>query len=217
MDANKNYDISYYITSSYKGLYIKFSYSGKLETTEIFEEANFFKTQTEASKILVTMPKKLKKLSSGWEVKSCYRAIRENSIEYISDNNILEEKNTDRLVFFEFLNIDTKLDDIQKLKEQIEYVYNNHARYADLLELYNRQQCDLLHKIEDSHFNACEGYKLAKQIKNVREKRRQVKNALRFIEKAQGSLDIDIIISEIKAIKEQKYRPRALPELFEEV
>ncbi|MEY8356817.1 hypothetical protein AALB39_26185 [Lachnospiraceae bacterium 54-53] len=44
------------------------------------------------------------------------------------------------------------------------------------------KQQDLLHKIESSSFNAAQGYKLAKELKELREKRREVKNDFAIIE-----------------------------------
>lgn len=46
----------------------------------------------------------------------------------------------------------------------------------------NNRLCDLEHKIENDNFNACEGYKLAKQLKEIRQERRKIKNEIAQLE-----------------------------------
>lgn len=49
------------------------------------------------------------------------------------------------------------------------------------------EQQDLLHKIENSNFNAAQGYKIAKELKEVREKRRGYKNDFVIIEEVRNN------------------------------
>ncbi|WP_162632643.1 hypothetical protein [Paraliobacillus zengyii] len=50
------------------------------------------------------------------------------------------------------------------------------------LDLINQEIQDLLHVIEFSSFNASDGYRLSKELKIAREKRRKLKNDLELLE-----------------------------------
>jgi len=94
-------------------------------------------------------------------------------------------------------------------------------------ELYkiNEQQDDLLHIIEGQKFNAVEGYKLAKMIKDLREKRRKLKNEIQTLEMIQYNLTngindriekvtqsiLDVREAQIKNKKESNYKLKVLP------
>lgn len=52
-----------------------------------------------------------------------------------------------------------------------------------------QEQCDLLHMIELGKFNACEGYKLAKRLQDIRVERREIKNIKENIEKSRSTID----------------------------
>lgn len=51
----------------------------------------------------------------------------------------------------------------------------------------NLKQQDLLHKIENSSFNAAQGYKLAMELKQVREQRRDYKNEMAVIQEIKNN------------------------------
>jgi dsDNA-specific endonuclease/ATPase MutS2 len=51
----------------------------------------------------------------------------------------------------------------------------------------NLKQQDLLHKIENSSFNAAQGYKLAMELKQVREQRRDCKNEMAVIQEIKNN------------------------------
>ena len=69
--------------------------------------------------------------------------------------------------------------ELKQLFNEISDEYNR--LYFEIGKCDLKQQ-DLLHKIESSNFNAAQGYKLAKEIKELREKRREVKNDFTIIE-----------------------------------
>jgi len=70
--------------------------------------------------------------------------------------------------------------------EQLLEIFNNIKQdYNDLnneLSQADLKQQDILHKIENTNFNACDGYKLAKMIHDVRIKRREIKNELETLQ-----------------------------------
>lgn len=69
--------------------------------------------------------------------------------------------------------------ELKQLFNEISDEYNR--LYLEIGKCDLKQQ-DLLHKIESSNFNAAQGYQLAKELKELREKRREVKNDFTIIE-----------------------------------
>jgi hypothetical protein len=74
---------------------------------------------------------------------------------------------------------------------ELKKLFNNISVEYDRLYLEigkcDLAQQDLLHKIENSTFNAAQGYKLAKELKEVREKRRGYKNDFTIIEEVKNN------------------------------
>jgi len=203
---NKSKQSSYLICSFSETLFICSSRSGKLETTTKMDEAKIFKTRVSASNTLVGLKNNIRKRASGWKVMSVKREFYDDKIKYTdTDKN---EYQVSEDIIEEFTSLCEQYDTLTELNDILKSIYSKRRKFVDLLEMYERQQCDILHKIEFEKFNACQGYTLSKSIKNLREKRRQVKNALKFIDKTESSKDISVIISEINNLQNQKYSPR---------
>jgi hypothetical protein len=203
-------------------MYIAIDINGKFTVTNDIDKARVFKNETSASKVITGLNKKIRELASGWKVVEIERKFEEDSVKYqakfTNDTPNMSSVKADVLIgASDFEKICDNIANLETLNLQLQSIYDNKQKYCDLVELYERQECDVLHKIETDNFNASGGFKWAKMIKNIRQKRRAVKNILRFIDKTQGSTDISVIVQEINAIKTLKYFPRALPELFEEV
>jgi hypothetical protein len=74
---------------------------------------------------------------------------------------------------------------IENLDSALKTITNVPVRYRflnDELALTNARQTDLLHEIENSNFNAYEGYKKAKELQEIRMYRRELKNEIEIIE-----------------------------------
>lgn len=91
----------------------------------------------------------------------------------------------------------------------------------DKQSYYDLAEQDILHTIENDNFNASDGYKLAKKIKNLRGERRQVKNQLELINEFQNNSNKlinnnnrKILISNLKhkyvILKNSKYHYKVL-------
>jgi len=63
----------------------------------------------------------------------------------------------------------------EQLIEIFDKVKNDIEKHTDELTRLQLLEQDFLHAIENKNFNVAEGYKLAKEIKNVRNDRRNVK------------------------------------------
>ena len=71
-------------------------------------------------------------------------------------------------------------------KEIVSYAKMLQSEYDEVKEEYSKldlEISDVLHYIEFNNFNAVQGYKLARMLKNITERRREVK-------KTQAQLDI---------------------------
>lgn len=194
-----------------ESLYIAIDTSGKFTTTNNIDEANIFKSQSAAGKAMTGLNHKIRKQAAGWKVEEIVREFDNSKIKYQSklesDKSINME--ISEMLIVDFILLCNKADSIVEIESLLLSVYNKRQKYMDLLEMYNRQQCDILHTIENEKLDAVQRVKICGQLKSVREKRRQVKNAIHFIEKTNGTKNISVILSEIKNIQEQKYAPRA--------
>lgn len=74
-----------------------------------------------------------------------------------------------------------------KLKEIFNDVTSDYNRLFLEIGKCDLKQQDILHKIENSNFNAAQGYNLAKELKEVREIRRQYKNEMAVVEEIKNN------------------------------
>lgn len=104
---------------------------------------------------------------------------------------------------------------IEKLSNALDTIVNVPVRIKylnDELALTNAKQTDLLHEIENSNFNAYEGYVKAKELQEVRMYRRELKNELDIldplykwcIEHKKIEVDLFKVKSSMEKIKENK-------------
>lgn len=96
-----------------------------------------------------------------------------NSVELIEENWSKEESVD--------INYSTEeiLDGIQELGLAID---QRMLLLKGTLSYYDRREQDLLHEVEDSKYNVCEGYKYYKRLQDLRKERRKVKNEMKKIE-----------------------------------
>lgn len=100
-----------------------------------------------------------------------------------------------------------------EIYDNIENDFNTLKQELSQVDLY---QQDILHIIESTNFNASEGYKLAKMIKDAREKRRVIKNELEPMQSLKSSF-IDKNISNLKFVAQSvKNKDNILKTLTEE-
>lgn len=78
------------------------------------------------------------------------------------------------------------LESIIKTIEQLEEIYqqlNLHYEYVKKqMSNIDLQMEDMLHYIEQNNFSASEGYLLAKNLKTIRQNRRQIKNEFELLQ-----------------------------------
>ena len=105
------------------------------------------------------------------------------------------------------------LEYIEKILATIKEIDEVYGSMTVELDYENRKEIDLMHIIENNNFNAAQGYKLAKMMKDSREHRRVLKNELEALLKVKLSF-IDSDKSKIK-LTDLKTRVRDISELHE--
>lgn len=66
----------------------------------------------------------------------------------------------------------------KELLELIDKIQNEKSNLCKELSQYDLATDSILHKIELGNFNACEGYKLCKELQQIRKNRRRIKYEL---------------------------------------
>ena len=108
---------------------------------------------------------------------------------------------------------------LQELSTKFSVLKGNKEWLLEKQSDIDKQISDILHFIEFEKFSACEGFKLCKALKELRLKRRDIKNQLELINiinchtcnnMANGSTN-----KAISSIENKQYAPRVLIELFE--
>jgi len=83
----------------------------------------------------------------------------------------------------------------------------------------NKEICDLSHYIEFCTFNASQGYKACKIFKDLRQKRRKIKNELEIVDYILNKKMVESASEDISQlidrINNRKYEPRVMKELFD--
>lgn len=111
--------------------------------------------------------------------------------------------------------MENAIDHIENLNQALSFITSIETRFNALhqeLNDINNKMCDLEHDIENSNFNACEGYQKAKALKELRQDRRKLKNEIDMLTKLHEwrqrnkSLEIELfkIQSQMKKLKEQQ-------------
>ncbi len=103
---------------------------------------------------------------------------------------------------------------VNKVITGYERMASEKKRIFEELDLYNLRQSDLLHMIEnDKKFDACKGYKYAKELQQVREKRRELKNELESLRILMEGYSKDKIMILTKISKEINQKDKLLEDL----
>lgn len=167
------------------------------------EKAKKFETRECAENVLGNCVSKTLRCNYNW------------SLEEIQ-NNPVNEKINDAYVPVDFGDVKKSL---QELSAKFSIIKGNREWLMERQSDIDKQISDILHFIEFERFSACEGFKLCKALKELRLKRREIKNELELINIinchtcnniANGSTN-----KAIYSIENKKYQPRVLSELFE--
>ena len=112
----------------------------------------------------------------------------------------------------------TILDSFETLKEDMNTI-------AQKIRDTDSEICDILHDVELTSFNACEGYKLARELQKLRKKRREYKEQEEQLDMLRGFVnkhkwivsDLKLNIKTVEGKREQQlhriYSPKIRKDL----
>ena len=170
------------------------------------KSATKFSEIKNANSILKNSVPKILKRNYNWTIK-----------EIEDDSDV---KNTKINNQYTSVDIDDLKETINNLSSKLSTLQGNKEWLLEEESNLDKQISDILHFLEFNTFSACEGYKLCKALKELRLKRREVKNELELINIinmhncthiANGNTN-----KAISGIENKKYAPRVLTELFEQ-
>lgn len=108
---------------------------------------------------------------------------------------------------------------INNLSNQLTTLKGNKAWLIDMESEVDKEISDIMHFIEFNNFSASEGYKLCKAIKDLRLRRRRIKNELELINIVNmhtlNNVALGYTNKAITGLDNKQYTPRVLQELFD--
>ncbi len=188
---------------------------GKTGVVANMNSATFFESENKAINLVMNLPRSMKNLG--------YHAIE---IEHEENEKDIERHKK----YYQNVEQEIRLyseigefEDVIKLLTECEQFVNNIVSNKEYLNAklttIEKEQTDLEHAIEFYNLNACEGFKLYKKLKEVRLERRKIKDSLTVISILEDSFSSSFFeyppSKRVEGIKNRKYKPRALKELFD--
>lgn len=200
--------MAYYITNDKN--YLMRNVIGQFVSTNEQSQAYIFSSKEKAENAVKNLPKPFKNL--GYHV-TC-------NIE------VFEPKPGNYYRVLNDIPLEDSLPSYQKIISIVKEFENTFKRCVTKEEELNqklntidRAIMDVEHSIEFFNYNACEGYKMYKKMKDLRTERRKIKDSLliiNFLKDFVTSEEINWNPSErIEGLLTRGYEPRELKELFE--
>lgn len=186
----------YYILQS-ENDYIAKATNSSLYITTDRSKAFEISTREKANNIISTLPNALKEKK--------FEIVEETSDTVNCQYTAVDMEETKKLIC--------------SLSTQLKTIKGNKEWLLEMLSRIDQEISDIIHYIEFYNFSASNGYKLCKELKDLRLKRRDIKNQLEVIDiisnhcnpLAEGKTN-----KAICDIENKQYTPRILKELFEE-
>lgn len=160
-------------------------------------------TEQKANNVMTSLPKLMRQKGT---------QLIELEVETESSDCIINNQYTP-------VNMDNIKELICTLSDQFKTMQGNKDWLIEMESKVDQEISDILHYIEFYSFNACDGYKLAKELKTLRLKRRDIKNQLEAINIINNHT-CDMLANgktnkALCGIENKQYTPRILKEMFE--
>lgn len=157
--------------------------------------------EEKANNIMLTLPK----------------LMREKGTSLIFEEDLVTDKTIVNNKYIP-VDMDSIKESICNLSNQFKVMKGNKDWLLEMESRVDKEISDILHYIEFYSFNACEGYKLTKELKELRLKRRDIKNQLQAINIISSHtcnmLTDGKTNKALCDIENKQYTPRILTELF---
>lgn len=182
-------------------------------------EAKVFDTKDLADKYFKSSVSKVLK-NIGFKVeKDEYQS--DNSVDNdVNDSGTLIDDSNDKINNgYSPVDITSLQNTINNLSNQLTTLKGNKAWLIDMESEVDKEISDIMHFIEFNNFSASEGYKLCKAIKDLRLRRRKIKNELELINIVNMHTLNNVALGHtnkaITGLDKKQYIPRVLQELFD--
>lgn len=174
------------------------------------DDAKIFNNEKQAISILQSSIPKILRRNYNWKI------VEVEDVEDVEDVISSDSKIN---IQYTPIDIDDLKESIGSLSNKLSVLKGNKEWLLEELSNIDKQICDVMHYLEFNNFSACEGYKLCKALKELRLKRREVKNELELIN-IFNSHNCNSIVNgttskAIAGLETKQYAPRVLVELFE--
>jgi hypothetical protein len=116
---------------------------------------------------------------------------KQNTEDEYADSDTYEEK---EMSFMETVFDNRENDWLGFARQQMEF-YRNAGQYMDNLQIeintIDEEIEDVMEKIEDANYNVAQGYKVFKELKDLRNERKEKENELQMLRVMTESFDMD--------------------------
>ena len=170
----------FYIANSDETKFVMINGNNKNLVNSITKAAKF-NDRKEACNALVTLPKRLRGIT----------------LKVIEINPVVEGSAIKTMLNEKIKGIDEIGDAMKTTLDSLQYIKNCKSFYQEEVSEYDKRIQVVLHDLEDIKFSASQGYKILKELQDIRKARRIAKNNLKII-----SLISDNTLKEINNVSE---------------
>lgn len=201
--------MAYYITNDKN--YLMRNSTGQLTATSDFEKAYKFISREKASNVINSLPKPLKHL--GYYIK-------QELLQYEEYFEAKQGSYTQNVTTIELEETMPSFEKIISIVKEFENLLKDMPQkktyLEDKLTTIEKAIIDVEHSIEFFSYNACEGYKIYRKLKDLRIERRKIKDSLLIISILSQPADPSNLnmYERISNLLNRSYEPRVLKELF---
>lgn len=139
-----------------------------------------------------------------------YNKVTKN-VKQVSKNDL--SNNTEKVMFSD--DVLVWLDKLNSLNGLVRDAQQRKIKLEKLLKEIEAEKIDIEHYIEFQTLNAAQGYKVCKEFKLCRIKRRRIKNELAVINIILKKDIKEEIVEEIKKLDQRTYHPKIRTDLFD--
>lgn len=191
------------------GYYIGYDRSGKPTVINDFSKARIFDEKQKAFNVMVNLPRNVQR-NRHFTI-----GCTDTEDKKIQDDEpmVISCEATIEAVSKTELDLKSRIG-VFDLPGYIQDACNEKMNLCNDLSNVDKEISDILHYIEFNKFNAADGYKLARSLKELRLKRRDIKDQIDFIHFINETGIIDKLNKRLGKLENRVYAPRVNDELF---
>lgn len=200
--------MGFYVITDGNGSYIHRNSDNKFVTIRSMKQATQWDNIVKANTVLNN---------------SIPKSIRSNYAVQLLETEQIVEKDEDKTKEICFRDIDDGnirewQDKLQTVMDALSNVDQRRTELGTKLSEVDKEIVDVEHYIEFGNFNAYQGWRCFKMLQNLLRQRRKYKNEINVLEMIKqckiNNTALMNLSQNISDISNQRYRPRAFPELF---